>query len=403
MRVLHIIPSVGSVRGGPSLAALAMVKALQSLGIEAEIATTNDNGTGLLNVSLQECIKYEQVPVWFFSRFSPNIHFIREYAFSSHLTTWLWHNIYNYDLLHIHAIFSYPSTIAMAIARLKKVPYIVQPHGLLCEWSLQQKSLKKQIYLKLIEKANLNSSQALHFTTRQEQKEVSLLGLKAPSFILPLGISPSIPIENASDHLRQLLNIPTNEPVILFLSRLHPKKGLDYLIPALSKLHHPFTFILAGSGNPEYEEQIKSLIDSAGLFDRTRLVGFVEGEFKEALIQGSDLFVLTSYSENFGIVVLEALVAGLPLLITTGVALAPIVKHYQVGFVTELDISAIACALNEFLTDIQTAKNMGERGRQLVFEKYTWEQIALRMQQIYTSILQQKTMVIQKNSKQELK
>lgn len=389
MKVLHIIPSVGLVRGGPSLAVLAMVKALQSLGIKAEIATTNDNGAGLLDVSLQQCIEYEQVRVWFFSRFSPNVNFIREYAFSSQLTIWLWHNISNYDLLHIHALFSYPSTVAMAIARLKKVPYIVQPHGLLCEWSLQQKSRKKQLYLQLVERANLNASQALHFTTLQEQQEVSLLGLKPTSFILPLGIFPSTPIRNAHQRLHQLLNIPADEPIILFLSRLHPKKGLDYLIPALSKSQHRFTFIIAGSGSLEYEAQIKSLVFSTGLGDRTILVGFVQGEFKDILIQGSDLFVLTSHSENFGIVVLEALVAGLPLLITPGVALAPIVKQHQVGYVTELDVSAIACALDEFLTNPQAAKDMSDRGRQLVLEKYTWEQIALQMQQIYAYILQQ--------------
>ncbi|BDA71460.1 hypothetical protein RIVM261_003540 [Rivularia sp. IAM M-261] len=390
MRVLHIIPSVGLVRGGPSLAVLAMVKALQYQGIKAEIATTNDNGTDLLNVSLQQCIEYEQVPVWFFCRFSPNIKFIREYAFSSQLTTWLWHNISNYDIVHIHAIFSYPSTVAMAIARLKKVPYIVQPHGLLCKWSLQQKSCKKQIYLKLIEQANLNGSQALHFTSQQEQQEANVLELKAPNFILPLGIFPSTPVYNARKRLRQLFNIPPDEPIILFLSRLHPKKGLDYLIPALSKSNHRFTFILAGSGSPEYEAQIKSLVFSTNLHNSTLLVGFVQGEFKDLLIQGSDLFVLTSRSESFGIVVLEALIAGLPLLITPGVALAPIIKQHQVGYVTELDVSAISCTLDEFLTNTQAAKDMGERGRQLVFEKYTWEQIASQMQQIYTNILQQK-------------
>ena len=390
MRVLHIIPSVGLVRGGPSLAVLAMVKALQYQGIKAEIATTNDNGTDLLNVSLQQCIEYEQVPVWFFCRFSPNIKFIREYAFSSQLTTWLWHNISNYDIVHIHAIFSYPSTVAMAIARLKKVPYIVQPHGLLCKWSLQQKSCKKQIYLKLIEQANLNGSQALHFTSQQEQQEANVLELKAPNFILPLGIFPSTPVYNARKRLRQLFNIPPDEPIILFLSRLHPKKGLDYLIPALSKSNHRFTFILAGSGSPEYEAQIKSLVFSTNLHNSTLLVGFVQGEFKDLLIQGSDLFVLTSCSESFGIVVLEALIAGLPLLITPGVALAPIIKQHQVGYVTELDVSAISCTLDAFLTNTQAAKDMGERGRQLVVEKYTWEQIASQMQQIYTNILQQK-------------
>jgi glycosyltransferase involved in cell wall biosynthesis len=390
MRVLHIIPSVGLVRGGPSLAVLAMVKALQALGIKAEIATTNDNGTDLLDVSLQQCIDYQQVPVWFFARFSPKVNFIREYAFSSQLTTWLWHNISNYDLLHVHALFSYPSTVAMAIARLKKVPYIVQPHGLLCEWSLQQKSLKKQIYLQLIEQGNLNASQALHFTTQQEQQDVSLLGLEAPNFILPLGIFPSTPIPNVRQRLHQLFNIPADEPIILFLSRLHPKKGLDYLVPALSKSHHRFTFILAGSGSPEYEAQIKSLVFSTGLSDRTVFVGFVQGEFKDMLIQGSDLFVLTSHSENFGIVVLEALVAGLPIMIASSVALAPTIKQYQAGYVTELNISAIASTLDEFLSNSQAAKKMSERGRQLVIEKYTWEQIALQMEQIYAHILQEK-------------
>jgi glycosyltransferase involved in cell wall biosynthesis len=286
MKILHVIPSVSQVRGGTSQAVLDMVKALRANNIDAEIATTNDNGSGLLDVPLQKRIEYEQVPVWFFSRFSPNVNSVREYAFSMQLTTWLWNNIYKYDILHIHAIFSYPSTITMAIARMKNVPYIVLPHGLLCTWSLQQSTRKKQIYLRLIERANLNNSQAIHFTSLHEQQE-SQLGLKVSSYVLPLGQSMPTLLLDARFRVRQRFNIPADEPVILFLSRLHPKKGLDYLISSLSKVsYHRFSFILAGSGTPEYEAEINSLLISSGLRDRTHVVGFVQGEEKDLLIQG---------------------------------------------------------------------------------------------------------------------
>src|SRR5579883_1414128 len=343
MRVLHIIPSVGSMRGGTSQAVLDMVKALRADNIDAEIATTNDNGDGLLEVPLQQRIEYKQVPIWFFLRFSPTVQAIREYAFSWQLTAWLWQNISQYDILHIHAIFSYASTMAMTIARYKNIPYIVMPHGLLCEWSLRQSPHRKEIYLKLIEKANLNNTQAVHLTSRQEQQEIFQLGLSAVNFVLPLGLFLPNQLTNARYRLRQYLNLPTDEPVILFVSRLHPKKGLDYLIPALGKLnHHRFTFVIAGSGSKEYEAQIESLLVSNKICNRTHFVGFVEGETKNIFMQGADLFALTSHSENFAVVVLEALAAGIPVLVTPGVALASVIQQNQLGYVAELDVSAIA-------------------------------------------------------------
>jgi len=388
MKVLHIIPSVPKIRGGPSQVVLDMVKALRINDVDAEIATTNDNGDDLLNVPLRERISYEEVPVWFFTRFSPSYRALREYAFSWDLTIWLLHNLSNYDVVHVHSIFSYVSTMAMVIARFKNIPYIVTTHGLLCNWSLNQSKFKKQFYLRMIEESNLVHSKGIHFTSELEQSEFPKLSFPIPSFVLPIGVSelPNL-IPDSHILIRQNLKIPIDKPIILFMSRLHPKKGLNILIGALGKVtHHQFTFVIAGSGTNEYKKEIDTLLIANRIDDRTVYTGFVEGEIKNMLLQGSDLFALTSYSESFAVVVLEAMANGLPVLVTPEVALSNIVKKYEFGYVPEPNISAIASAIDSFFTHCQESNNMSTSARQFISENYTWKKIAYQLQEVYKKL-----------------
>lgn len=391
MRILHVIPSIASIRGGPSLAVIEMVRGLRQAGVDVSIITTNDNGDELLDVPLGSWTEYESLPIQFFPRFSPPIASVREFAFSGKLTHWLWHHAPSYDLLHIHAIFSYPSTIAMSIARLLHIPYIVRPLGQLTTWALQQSVTKKQIYLKLIEQSNLNHSNSIHYTSEQEQQEASHLHLLAPSVIQPHGLTMPELILDARTELRDHLNLPPDEPIILFLSRLHPKKGLDITIPALAQLKHPrFTFLLVGEGSLDYEAEVETLLKAHHLSERTIRPGFVTGRLKDLYLQGSDLFVLNSYSENFGIAVLEALAAGLPVITSPHVGLASTLQAQNICRIVPQEIETIAQTIAESLTHPAEMQAMSQRARQHVQEHYTWNSVALKLKSIYQTILDQR-------------
>ncbi len=392
MKVLHIIPSVASVRGGPSQAVIEMVIALRSQGIDAEIATTNDNGKDLLDVPLykltDQLAEYGNIPIRFFPRFSPNLNVVREFAFSRSLTTWLWQHMAEYDLVHVHTIFSYASTIAMAIARMRKVPYINMPHGMLCKWSLQQSQFRKQIYLNVIERSNLLHSQSLYLTAQQEQEEFNLLELNIPNFILPLGVQIVSLTSNSQDQIRQIHQIPDRFPILLFMSRIHPKKGLEYLIEALGKLkEYNFALIIAGIGESDYVQQLQDLLVTQGLSDRTHLVGFVKGETKNLYLQGANLFTLTSHSENFCIAAIESLAAGTPVLITDGVAIAPMVQAENIGYVTKLEINAIATTLEAFFQNFDDNLFNRQKSQQIIAEYYSWQSISAQLATIYQAII----------------
>lgn len=390
MRILHILPSLSPKQGGPTQAALNFTYHLRQHGIDAEIATTNDDGSNFLDVALHQRIEYQQVPVWFFPRMAR----IKAFMPSFGLTQWLWQHIADYDLIHTHYLFSYAPTVATAIARRRNIPYIVRTIGQLHPWALNQSRLKKQIYTSIIERHNLNRAAAIHCTSAGEAEDVRNFGIQQTSTItLPLGVNQPANISQAKQKLRQIYNISAQTPIVLFLSRLHYKKRPDLLIQALNKLatqDFDFHLILAGSGESDYENQLKNLVASNGLAKRTTFTGFVTGTDKELILQGSDIFVLPSFSENFGIAIVEAMAAGLPVIITPGVQIAPEIDQAKAGLVVEGELDALTNAIAQLLTSPNLRYQLSENGKKLVNSRYCWSAIAQNLASVYQAIIEGK-------------
>ncbi len=390
MRVLHIIPSVSAVRGGPSQAVLEIVSALRKLGLDAEIAATNDDGPGLLDVPFGKAMEYRGAPVRFFPRWSPKSRALREFALSVSMTRWMWQHIPDYDLIHVHAMFSHACTAGMAIARWHGKPYINRPLGLLCKWSLKQSAARKKAFLALIERANLNHAAGLEFTAEQEMDEARPLGLTAPGFVLPFGLHLPVMIPNARGKLRDKLGLSADMPLVLFLSRIHPKKGLDLLIDALQSLaSRRFHVVIAGAGDADYENQIKNQVEAGPLKGRVHFVGFAKGETKDLLLQGADVFALTSHSESFAIAAMEALAAGTPVLLTPGVPVAALAARFDAGWVCDLDQGSMLKAAAAMLDSISDTKIMTERAdrARAVARNFEWSEIARRMSTVYEAVI----------------
>lgn len=397
MRVLHVIPSVSPHRGGPSRVAINLVKHLREQGVDAEIATTNDDGSGSeapLDVPVNQRSEYEGVPVWFFplsnsSRQNVSLGRDKGFLFSAPFTQWLWQNIRSYDVLDNHYLFSYASTCAGAIARWQKVPYTVRTMGQLAPWALAQSRRKKQLYAFLLERHNLNRANAIHCTSSGEVTDVRNFGVTAPTLTLPLGVEFPQPLPEAKQKLRARYQLPAEVPLILFLSRLHYKKRPDLLLEALHQLSSQtshFHLLLAGSGEPDYLDTLKNLVSSLGLSEKTTFTGFVAGSDKDLVLQGSDLFVLPSFSENFGIAVAEAMAAGLPVIITPEVQIAPDIAQAKAGLVVEGTVSAFAEAIALLLNSKSDRQQLGHNGVQYAQQYYTWSAIAAQLANAYATL-----------------
>jgi glycosyltransferase involved in cell wall biosynthesis len=368
-----------------------MVAALRQQGVDASILTTNDHGSGLQAAMPRGCwheqeVLGQAVPVLAFGRWSPPVRAVREFAIAPRLSRWLANNASQYDLVHVHALFSFTTSLGMAQLRRQGVPYLLRTIGQLNRWSLRQSRTRKQLFLKLLDRANLQGARALHFTSDAERKEAGYLNIATPMFVLPLGVSPTPELSLSFGQIGNTLS-PTR---LLFLSRLHPVKQLPVLLDALAVLKQrhpakPWQLDIAGDGDSFYLQQLQHHCNALGLASQVQWHGFVEGEAKQALLQQADWFVLPSASENFGIAAAEALMAGTPVVLSPGVALADQVQAAQAGLVCEPSEEALAACLERCLEP--PPLQMRQAARQLAEQQFSWSSISRELIGHYEAIL----------------
>ncbi|MBG1271288.1 hormogonium polysaccharide biosynthesis glycosyltransferase HpsP [Nostoc sp. WHI] len=389
MKILQIVPSISLIYGGPSQMVLGLAPALVKEGVEVTILTTDsngDNGQAPLDVPLNRPIKQDGYEIIYF-RCAP----FRRYKFSLDLLNWLKCHAQEFDIAHIHALFSPISSAAAIVCRQQKIPYILRPLGTLDPADLRKKKQLKQLYVAIIERQNLAGAAAIHFTSAQEAKISERFGVDTPDLVIPLGVKK----EEKENIVSQRFNIPAEIPLVLFMSRIDPKKGLNLLIPALEKLleiGYEFHFVLAGTNpqDPNYEQKIKFQIQNSPLRSHTTITGFVTGELKVSLLQSADLFVLPSYYENFGIAVAEAMVAGTPVLISDQVHIYQQVLDSESGWVGATNVQSLIELLQEALQNPAECRRRGLNAQKYALQNFSWDAIAQQTIQAYQKILANK-------------
>jgi len=382
MKVLHVIPSLSLTEGGPTRALAAIEQALGVQGISVETASTDDAGPGRHNGKpLAQPLPENGAVHWYFAKRTDF------YKWSPAFARWIRKEIRGYDLLHIHAVFSFTSTTAAHAARAAGVPYIVRPLGTLSDYGMtRRRPWLKAASMRFIDGPLLRDAAAVHFTSDEEAMEARKLGLPLKEAVIPLSV-----VLPANACAKTYANTLPAAPRLLFLSRLDAKKNLEGLLDALALLKHEMPqlrLVVAGAGTPDYVSALKARAQSLGVEGLVDWAGHVEGEAKAAAFADADFFVLPSYSENFGIAAAEALAAGLPCVLGQGVAIAKDVVEAGAGMAVGTDAASIAQGLRRIIADHETLPALSANALRLARERYSIDAMGASLKRLYEEILQ---------------
>lgn len=368
--IAHTISSIDTSTGGPARSVTHLVSAMAhaelNLSLKLHTGASDDpiiSGFDTENASLQ---------FYRYNRFGGLKHFKKNL------------NADLPQLCHGHGLWQMPVKQMASFARSAQIPYIITPRGMLEPWSLSQGKVKKQLALKLYQSKDLSQAACIHATAKMEADNIRALGFQNPIAVIPNGI----PLEEFPIKAHAVNEGPKT---LLFLSRVHPKKGIELLIDAWAALPEAlrtdWQVQIAGNGEPSYVEQLINSIASKGLAEQMKLVGPLEGAAKLKAYQQAQAFVLPTYSENFGIVVAEALACGTPVITTHGTPWEALERR-NCGWWIPIGVTALKQTLESVLTlPESTLVQMGNNGRQLIEDTYSMTAVAQQMLQLYRWIL----------------
>lgn len=391
MKILHVCETLSPRFGGPVTIVRSLAAAQQRAGHQVEIITTNAEyprgkycapGDGVL----------ENSTVW--------VHYVsvefQPLKVSLGLVRRLKMTMSAFDIVHVHGLYRFPQSFAARYARNHRVPYVITPHGSLDPYMYSKSTAGsvwlKRLYERWFDFPNLNAAGAIHYTTEDERKGASLLKLRAPPFVVPNGLDWSkyerLPKRG---RLRSKWGIG-EAPMVLFLGRLHFVKGLDLLVPAFDALRHKLPdakLVIAGPDNDGYEKEVHGWARERGLDGAVKFADLLFGKDVTQAYVDADVFVLPSYAENFGMTVAEALACKLPVVISDQVNIHAEVEQAQAGLVTHCNSNEIANALEMLIRDATRRRTMGEAGRRLVQERWTWSAIVDQLTAEYEKVIKQ--------------